>query len=67
MLDFCYENKIIEYDGEYWHTDPTKDQERDLYLQSKGYEVMRIKHNEYRKDPYQVMKKCISFLEQTND
>jgi hypothetical protein len=67
MLDFCYENKIIEYDGEYWHTDTIKDQQRDLYLQSKGYETMRIKHSEYCKNPLQIMDKCISFLEQKND
>lgn len=67
LLDFCYEDKNIEYDGEYWHTEPEKEHERDLYLESNGYKVMRVKHSEYHNDPHETVKKCISFLEQIND
>lgn len=35
----------VEYDGMYWHQDKSKDKRRDVYLNSLGYKVLRIKAN----------------------
>jgi len=66
-LDFCYKNKNIEYDGERWHDDPLRDQNRDEYLTSKNFLILRIKHLEYKNDPINTLKKCIEFIGENNE
>lgn len=62
-LDYTLGNKIIEFDGEYWHRDTEeKDRDRDLYLEELGYEVLRIKEEEYRSDPQKEIRRCVQFL-----
>lgn len=55
-------NKIIEFDGSYWHKDIEKDLKRDQFLKDMGYEVLRIKENEYRQNPKETIEKCIDFI-----
>jgi len=65
MVDFIYKNKIIEFDGEYWHKKDkikNKDKIKTLILISKGYEVLRIKEKEYKEYPVEILKKCIAFI-----
>lgn len=64
FVDFTLGNKIIEYDGDYWHKDKLKnDAARDEYLNEIGYEVLRIKHSDVIKNKEKEMCKSISFLE----
>lgn len=56
-------NKIIETDGDYWHSKPEqklKDIKRDKWLESQGYEILRLTETEVMKgDP---KPKIIEFL-----
>lgn len=66
-LDFKYENKIIEFDGDYWHSKPEqieKDNLRDGYLTPKGYKILRIKESEYMNNPLLITEKCIKFIKE---
>jgi very-short-patch-repair endonuclease len=63
FLDFKYKNKIIEYNGDYWHDDE-KDERRKKLLEDMGYEYLSISSSEYnrnKKDEY-IIEKCIKFL-----
>jgi very-short-patch-repair endonuclease len=61
--DFTYKNKIIEYDGEYWH-DKEVDKKRDVILKDKGYEVLRISSDDFKRGNInkKVIDKCVRFL-----
>jgi very-short-patch-repair endonuclease len=65
MVDFKCGNRIIEFDGDYWH-DNTKqkiiDKKRDEYLKSKGYNIMRIWESEYLKNKNKIINKCLKFI-----
>jgi len=63
FVDFLYKNKIIEYDGEYWH-DKTKDAARDEYMLSRGYKTLRIYHSECstKIDRRKMIARAIEFL-----
>lgn len=41
--DFIIDSRIVEIDGEQWHTDPIKDIKRDALLLKEGYTVYRFK------------------------
>lgn len=64
-VDFKFGNKIIEFDGDYWHNrEDTKliDKKRDEYLTNKGYQVLRVLESEYRNDAGLIIEKCLSFI-----
>jgi very-short-patch-repair endonuclease/AraC-like DNA-binding protein len=61
-IDFMLENKIIEYDGEYWHNDLEKETTKNKFLKNKGYSVLHIKDSEYKKNPEKVIEDCLQFL-----
>jgi len=68
LTDFKCGNKIIEFDGDYWHIrDETKqkDKVKQEFLESKGYFVLRIKESEYNKNKNEVINKCINFINET--
>ena len=44
-LFYCGKQIDIEYDGQYWHQDVSKDMKRNEYLINKGWSVIRIKSN----------------------
>jgi len=63
----CVDKKcIIEFDGDYWHSEArgnqNRDAERDKKATDSGYNVLRIKERDYRKDKKFEIQKCISFL-----
>lgn len=65
FVDFCYKNKIIEFQGNYWHKkNNNKDLLRKKYLNSIGYDVLFIYENDYKKDNLSELKKCLRFLEE---
>jgi len=61
--DFVYKNKIIEYDGKYWHN-KDKDDERNIFYTNLGYKLLVIDSDEYnrKKKPNNLIEKCIKFL-----
>lgn len=64
-LDFKYKNKIIEFDGDYWHSKPKqiiKDKLRDDYLIKCNYKILRVKEMDYKNNPKNVITKCVNFL-----
>lgn len=62
-------NKIIEFDGTYWHgkkmiqtPNKMRDDERDAVLIKNNYIVMHVKEHDYRTNKDQVIKECLEFL-----
>jgi very-short-patch-repair endonuclease len=59
-------NKIIEFDGDYWHGrkrgNQQRDKERDDKLIEAGYEVLHIKERDYKKEPLKIIEECKEFL-----
>ena len=65
QVDFKMGNKIIEFDGDNWHPrngQGIKDELRDIFLNSKGYVVKRVKESEYKNNKEQIINECIEFL-----
>lgn len=62
VLDFVYDNKIIEFDGKYWHMDEEKETAKDVFLNSKGFKILHITDGEYFSDKQETLNKCIKFL-----
>lgn len=62
FVDFMNDNKIIEYDGEYWHLDKEKDLIKDNFLKYKGYKILRISDKQYKNNKEKVLNDCIEFL-----
>jgi hypothetical protein len=63
FLDYVFNNKIIEYDGSYFH-DAQSDIKRDIYLNNLGYSVLRVSHKlcMYKETRKSELNKCINFL-----
>jgi very-short-patch-repair endonuclease len=56
-------NKIIEADGDYWHSSPekkAKDKRRDFFLMDMAYHILRLSETEINDNP---LPKIIEFLE----
>lgn len=62
-LDFVCKNKIIEFDGNYWHQNPFYESAKDALLTNRGYEILHILDTDYIKNPELVIKQCIEFIE----
>jgi uncharacterized protein YaeQ len=59
-------NKIIEFDGTYYHRNTSENKKRE-YLRDKdildcGYELLHIKENDYRQNKEKVIQECIDFI-----
>jgi len=63
-------NKIIEFDGDYWHSEKRgnqkRDFERDKLLIENGYEILHIKERDYKLNKDNEIKRCINFLKKDN-
>jgi len=65
LVDFKCENKIIEFDGDYWHLNKKQieiDKLRDEFLTSKGYQILRVRDSEFEVNKEKVIKECIKFI-----
>jgi hypothetical protein len=65
QVDFKMGDKIIEFDGDYWHSKEDqikKDIMRDDFLNKKGYLVKRIKECDYRSNKEIIINECLEFL-----
>lgn len=58
------DKRIIEFDGDYWHTDKSKNADtiREEILKEDGWTVLRIKEKDYKNDRLAVIEQCIAFL-----
>jgi len=63
FLDFVLGDKIIEYDGLYFH-DAVSDRIRDEYLIKCGFKILRVPHEvaKYKNGMCGQINKCIQFL-----
>lgn len=64
-VDFKLSNKIIEFDGDYWHSKPEQkeiDNRRDDFLVKKGYIVKRVKEGDYKNKKEIIINECLNFL-----
>jgi len=59
-------NKIIEFDGDYWHGEvrgnKKRDEERTLMLEQCGYHVLHIKERDYNNNCDTTIKICLDFI-----
>jgi very-short-patch-repair endonuclease len=63
FVDFRYKNKIVEFNGTYWHSKTQQlDDIRDEILKSKDYEILRISEGDYNNNEQKEVDKCIQFL-----
>jgi len=68
MPDFVdlSKNKIIEFDGDYWHSEakvnPEREQKRHDSITDKGYSVHYVREQDYKRNKQQVIEECIAFL-----
>jgi len=64
LHDFKQNNKIIEYNGIYWH-DNINDNIRYSVLKKMGYDILVVTSNEYsqHKKDEKIIDKCVNFLQ----
>ena len=68
LLDFYVKdtNKVIEFDGDYWHGEARgniqRDKKREDELRQMGYNIFRVKERDYRKNHDKVIQECLEFL-----
>jgi hypothetical protein len=59
-------NKIIEFDGIYWHRNNPENKKRELIrdqaITNSGYQILHITESEWYQSPEETLKKCIEFL-----
>ena len=65
--DFVLNNKIIEYDGKYWHT-KEKDVIRNKFYNDNGYQILSINESDFRRGykPETTIIKCLNYLNDEN-
>ena len=57
-----YKDKIIEFDGSFYHNDEDKEITKDKFYNSLNYKVLHIPDKEYVNYPQETIQKCINFL-----
>ena len=70
FLDFYIKdnNKIIEFDGDYWHGEKRGNQQRDRYREKlifeaiPGIQLKRVKERDYRKNPEKIVNECVEWI-----
>lgn len=69
--DFIFNTKIIEFYGDYWHSDKRgtieSDMLREQLIRSSGYQLFIVRENDYRNDKNKITKDCLNFLFSTNE
>jgi very-short-patch-repair endonuclease len=63
-IDFLMDNKIIEFDGDYWHKEPKYELAKDAFLKNKGYKVLHVREQDYYLNKEKTIEKCLIFLKQ---
>ena len=70
FLDFYVKdnNKVIEFDGDYWHGEKrgnqTRDKEREEKLKELGFtNILRVRERDYKANPKKTIDECVKFIE----
>lgn len=63
-IDFIMDDKIIEFDGTYWHNDSAAEIAKDAFLKLKGYSVFHVKEEDYYENSNAILQQCLNFLRQ---
>ena len=71
FIDFKCGNKIIEFDGIYWHRNSKeKDEIRDVTYKNLGYQILIISENDLidkkNKISDELISKCVNFIKNEN-
>lgn len=70
MTDFRLCDRIIEFDGDYWHSlerVKIKDKIKRKILSEMGCNILVIKESDYKNNKEQIVKKCIKYLKKYNN
>lgn len=69
FLDFYVKdnNKVIEFDGDYWHGEKrgnqTRDRLREEALNKLGFtNILHVKERDYKENPEAIVQKCVEFI-----
>ena len=69
FLDFYVKdnNKVIEFDGDYWHSEKrgnqTRDKLREDSLRKLGFDnILHVKEQDYKANPDKVVQECVDFI-----
>ena len=68
FLDFYIQdnNKVIEFDDDYWHSEARgnveRDNQREQELINMGFIIKRVKERDYNENPEKVIQECIEFI-----
>ena len=69
FLDFYVKdnNKVIEFDGDYWHGEKRgnqlRDKQRENALKALGYvNILHVKERDYKNNPQAVIDECLKFI-----
>ena len=67
LYELLPNNKVIEFNGTYWHKNLKHVDEIRKYILEKnhGMSVMFVDECEYYKNPDIILAKCVNFLEET--
>lgn len=70
--DFKYKNKIIEFNGDYWHRNPRfysqhkeileRDEYKEIMAKENGFEYLIIWEYDYIHNRKEVLNKCKTFI-----
>lgn len=67
-LDFFYHDKIIEFDGDYWHGEERGNKIRDeireeaIKIAFPEFKILHILERDYKKNPELTVQQCLEFL-----
>lgn len=68
MPDFIdlSKNRIIEFDGDYWHSEakvnPAREKKRHEQIINAGFEIKYVREQDYKQDKERVIEECLQFL-----
>jgi hypothetical protein len=69
LPDFILKDKIIEFDGIYWHNKSmiksgnfNREKIRDEIIKTHNYKVLHVSEDDWYKNPDSVIEKCVEFL-----
>lgn len=65
FLDFCQNNKVIQFNGVYWHRNSQKQDElrKKILEENHNMKVLFVDENQYYKNKQNVINECINFLQ----
>lgn len=65
FLDFCQNNKVIQFNGSYWHKNSQKQDElrKKILEENHNMKVLFVDENEYYNNKQNIINECINFLQ----